>query len=520
MAKCDDKKCPPGKICNPKSGRCVKKDGVIGKKILAEKKKKTSKPAVRCSRIRKSDCKKKAGCHWVVGKGCKKGKKPKPKPKPKPKTKPKPKPKTKTKPDKKSRKKSVKKLPDLADEIMMNINSLAGCKTLIKSLNKEQVKNYPWKFVNSKFHPVFGKMKYPNGRELFNQDLFLLAYLNGINPRMVRLALNCTRDQRMAVVPWRRECNRTILEVKSFLQKKGYTISLNIEEMRRLHNRSNCVRRVGRSNRDIQLLRLADQILNSDPLHKRNRNLYQRRFMRRYEPLRDFCHCPKKELSDLYIFNVWNVDYNLKPTICYGSKDCIEFYTKCHWLASMKKFKKDRVHPHWTSVLSAHLVGGPGMSYVYGSTAWWRGIGAARRAVHRRQNRVLPVDLQARFNKLYDKLDAGLDTRTRKALSPRRSRSNTYRWMSYASAAKHIPEAKEKGVSKVARGRSGFMGVYKRVGSSKNMDKESYTETQTWGRRRNAFIKRHMAQYKKNPTRRRWLALAMWAYKPPGTAPK
>jgi hypothetical protein len=73
----------------------------------------------------------------------------------------------------------VKKLPDLADDIITNINSLAGCKTLIKSLNKEQAKNYPWKFVNSKFHHVFGKMKYPNGRELFNQDLFLLAYLSG-----------------------------------------------------------------------------------------------------------------------------------------------------------------------------------------------------------------------------------------------------------------------------------------------------------------------------------------------------
>jgi hypothetical protein len=204
MAKCNDKKCPSGRICNPKSGRCVKKDGVIGKKILAEKKKKSSKPVVRCSRIRKYDCKKKAGCHWVVGKGCKKGKKSKP------------------------------------------------------------------------------------------------------------------------------------------------------------------------------------------------------------------------------------------------------------------------------SKKSAHLV----------------------------------------------EIDGQAVRSTRSSMSPRRSRSNTYRWMSYASAAKHIPEAKEKGVSKVARGRSGFMGVYKRVGSSKNMAKESYTETQTWGRRRNAFIKRHMAQYKKNPTRRRWLALAMWAYKPPGTAPK
>lgn len=39
---------------------------------------------------------------------------------------------------------------------------------------------------------------------------------------------------------------------------------------------------------------------------------------------------------------------------------------------------------------------------------------------------------------------------------------------------------------------------------------------QTWGRRRRDFIARHLAQFKKNPTERRWLAMAMWAYKAPG----
>lgn len=33
--KCDGKVCPSGKICNPKSGRCVKRDGRIGKEVLA-----------------------------------------------------------------------------------------------------------------------------------------------------------------------------------------------------------------------------------------------------------------------------------------------------------------------------------------------------------------------------------------------------------------------------------------------------------------------------------------------------
>ena len=38
------KDCPPGKILNPKTNRCVKIDGKIGKQILAEKKEKSKSP--------------------------------------------------------------------------------------------------------------------------------------------------------------------------------------------------------------------------------------------------------------------------------------------------------------------------------------------------------------------------------------------------------------------------------------------------------------------------------------------
>jgi len=46
--------CPPGKILNPKSGRCVKKDGKIGKELImkakkSKKSKKGSKPKKTCS---------------------------------------------------------------------------------------------------------------------------------------------------------------------------------------------------------------------------------------------------------------------------------------------------------------------------------------------------------------------------------------------------------------------------------------------------------------------------------------
>jgi hypothetical protein len=91
--------------------------------------------------------------------------------------------------------------------------------------------------------------------------------------------------------------------------------------------------------------------------------------------------------------------------------------------------------------------------------------------------------------------------------------------MSYKEAARYLPEAEDRGVSAVARGKDGFMGVYKREKTSRGMRTAMYSSTQSWGTRRVNFIKRHMAQYVKNPTRRRWLALTMWAYKPPGRAP-
>ena len=45
-------KCPKGKVVNPKTGRCVKRDGALGKKILAARKtaKKAKTPARKVSR--------------------------------------------------------------------------------------------------------------------------------------------------------------------------------------------------------------------------------------------------------------------------------------------------------------------------------------------------------------------------------------------------------------------------------------------------------------------------------------
>ena len=98
----------------------------------------------------------------------------------------------------------------------------------------------------------------------------------------------------------------------------------------------------------------------------------------------------------------------------------------------------------------------------------------------------------------------------------------SYPWMSYSQAAKYEDEARRLRVSQVARSSGGFMREYQAAGSSramKNRKVPGYGD-QVWNTRRDAFIKRHLAQYKRNPTRRRFLALCMWAFRatpPPKT---
>jgi len=77
--------------------------------------------------------------------------------------------------------------------------------------------------------------------------------------------------------------------------------------------------------------------------------------------------------------------------------------------------------------------------------------------------------------------------------------------ISYSEVAKYIPIADELGVSKIARGANGFVSILKHYG------KDNIPEN--WLHKRENFIKRHLVQYKKNPTKRRQIALLMWAYK-------
>ena len=90
------------------------------------------------------------------------------------------------------------------------------------------------------------------------------------------------------------------------------------------------------------------------------------------------------------------------------------------------------------------------------------------------------------------------------------------RWLSYRQAAggddRYLRLAERWGVSEVARRRDGFMGVYRRHPRAARMKEVPFTPTQTWGRRRDVFVARHYAQYKRNPTPARALALRMWTF--------
>lgn len=82
-----------------------------------------------------------------------------------------------------------------------------------------------------------------------------------------------------------------------------------------------------------------------------------------------------------------------------------------------------------------------------------------------------------------------------------------YKYLSVREIAKHEKDMRDLEVSEVARSRRGFLPAYKRAKNSKGLSDE-------WKRKRHGFISRHKAQYDKNPTKRRKLALIAWAYDP------
>lgn len=83
-----------------------------------------------------------------------------------------------------------------------------------------------------------------------------------------------------------------------------------------------------------------------------------------------------------------------------------------------------------------------------------------------------------------------------------------FKYLRLSEIKKYEPEMRQLGVSEVARSPRGFLTAYKRVNGNSNQLSDY------WKVKRHGFIKRHMAQYKVNPTYRRKLALIAWAYMP------
>ena len=88
-----------------------------------------------------------------------------------------------------------------------------------------------------------------------------------------------------------------------------------------------------------------------------------------------------------------------------------------------------------------------------------------------------------------------------------------YNLISIEQIKKHEPDMVKLKVSEVSRSSRGFLYNYKKYGKDV-LDMKVPDEKILWRQKRNAFIARHLPSYKKNPTKRRWLALIAWAYRP------
>jgi hypothetical protein len=79
--------------------------------------------------------------------------------------------------------------------------------------------------------------------------------------------------------------------------------------------------------------------------------------------------------------------------------------------------------------------------------------------------------------------------------------------LSLKTIKKYEPDMKRLKVSEVARSPRGYLTQLKKVGSYDKLSDD-------WKRKQRNFVKRHYAQYKKNPTPRRRLALIAWSFDP------
>jgi len=84
--------------------------------------------------------------------------------------------------------------------------------------------------------------------------------------------------------------------------------------------------------------------------------------------------------------------------------------------------------------------------------------------------------------------------------------NDEYPYMSLSEVKKYLAEAEQEEVSVVSR-TTGYMKHFLE-------DPQKTMNDPYWKKKRNAFIARHKASYDVHPTKRRRLALIMWAYEP------
>lgn len=100
-----------------------------------------------------------------------------------------------------------------------------------------------------------------------------------------------------------------------------------------------------------------------------------------------------------------------------------------------------------------------------------------------------------------------------------------FAWLPLETVEAHLPEIEERGVGKVARSKRGFLAAYRRargdVSKLARRKVPGIDRDVDWAAWRDGFVARHLAQYEApgGKTRRRWLALVLWAHIPKGKPP-
>jgi hypothetical protein len=83
-----------------------------------------------------------------------------------------------------------------------------------------------------------------------------------------------------------------------------------------------------------------------------------------------------------------------------------------------------------------------------------------------------------------------------------------YSYISLSEVIVYEPQIKSLNIDDIILSSEGFLAHYKEVDGKRNKVSE------TWKKKRRAYIRKHLPQYRKNPTLKLRLSLIGWAYNP------